>query len=331
MNNYTRNIYILSRVKGVGPATLNKLINAGYNSIEDLANGCNAEELKKYIKGGNQVEAIESILDYADQHIELISIELDHLKDLSIEIFSKWDDQYPIGYTLIKDAPIFIYSKGNHELLKWKDNIALVGSRNCSEAGIAIANNTARYFSENNYNIISGLAKGIDSAGHIGALKAKEGKTTAVVIDVEQIFPQENQYLADKIINSGGLIISENPPGTTVAGNLFVRRNRLQSGLAIATFVIEAGINSGTMHTVKFAREQNRLIFIPDIKKNEDFDSYSDSRKGMPHLMAIEGVETFTNESYKNIINKLNKKKIELFSKKSTINEAVTGKTEKLF
>ena len=194
MNSITRDIYILSRIKGVGPAALNKIKEAGYSSINDLNSSGDEEELKKLIRGGvNQAHAINIILNNADQHSDFIDNEIEQLGSIDIDILSKWDDDYPLGYKLLENkAPLFIYTKGNKDLLHEKNSIAIVGTRDCSNRGKQIAEITANRFAEKGYNIVSGLAEGIDTAAHNGALFTK-GKTTAVLVDVEHIFPEKNK------------------------------------------------------------------------------------------------------------------------------------------
>ena len=331
MNNKTKEIYTLFRVNGVGPAAIRKITDAGYNTIHELASECNEEELKKYIRGKNQASAINEILNNAERHAENIEMEIEGLQSLEIVLYSKWDDKYPMGYKLIKDPPLFIYTKGNSELLNWQDSIAVIGTRECSETGENIAKRAAQYFAEKNFNIVSGLAKGIDTAAHEGALNATEGKTTAVLVDIKTIFPEENTDLAERILNNNGLLIAENPPGTPPAGNLFVRRDRLQSGLSLAVFPIETDIEGGTMHTVRFAGEQNRLVFVPDLKVIPDYDIYNSKATGILHLSESDGVGIFTKELYSEILEKLETKKSELYKIKNNQGDPITGQTENIF
>ena len=315
MNTKTKDIYILSRIKGVGPASLNKIINAGYESINDLCCIESEEELKKLIRGGsNQSIALDTILKKTDHHIEFIENEIEQLDSIDIKIFSKWDDDYPTGYKLLENkAPLFIYTKGNTDLLQEHNNIAIVGTRNCSPGGKLIAQTTAKRFAEKGYNIVSGLAEGIDTAAHQGALMAG-GKTTAVLVDVEKIFPEKNKSLSEEILNNNGLLIAENPPNTIPAGHLFVSRDRLQSGLSLAVFPIETDVKGGTMHTVRFSEKQNRLLFVPDLKKIDGYDTSFDKARGIIELTNSERAQPYTSHVYNEIVDQLESKKKELYS-----------------
>jgi len=293
---------------------LKKIVNAGYASINKLSTGCSEEELKAFIKGKNQITAIDTILNNSDHHISSIEKELEGLSDLDINIYSKWDDDFPMGYKLLGDkAPLFIYTKGNTELLYEQNSIAIIGSRECSKEGRLIAEITARRFSEKGYNIVSGLAEGIDTVAHVSALSSG-GKTTAVLVDVENIFPEKNQALSEEILNNDGLLIAENPPGIIPAGHLFVSRDRLQSGLSLAIFPIETDIKGGTMHTVRFSEEQKRLIYVPDLKKIDGYNLDYDKAKGILELAYTKRAKTYTKDSYNQIITALEKKKDELYN-----------------
>ena len=95
------------------------------------ASECSQDEIKKYIRGKNQVSAIDTIKSDADRHSENVEREIECMRDNGIHLCSKWDDEYPKGYQLLKDAPLFIYTKGNPDLLNWEDSIAIVGTRDC--------------------------------------------------------------------------------------------------------------------------------------------------------------------------------------------------------
>ena len=314
MNTKTKDIYTLFRIKGVGPAALNKIISAGYSSINELCSLGSEDELKKLIRGGpNQTLAIDTILNSSDYHIDFIENEIEQLNSMDIEIFSKWDDDYPLGYRLLRNkAPLFIYTKGNTNLLHEENSIAIIGTRDCSPRGEIIANITASRFAEKGYNIVSGLAQGIDTAAHNGALLVG-GNTTAILVDVENIFPENNKYLAQEILNNNGLLVAENPPNTIPAGHLFVSRDRLQSGLSLAVFPIETDTKGGTMHTVRFAEEQNRLLFVPDLKKDDQYDITYDKARGILELMNSNRAQKYSKNSYTNIVKQLDNKKEELY------------------
>ena len=149
---------------------------------------------------------------------------------------------------------------GNIEILNNK-GLAIVGCRDATSYG----KKASIYFSYNiakqNISIISGLAKGIDSFSHLGALKAN-GKTIAVIgSGLDIIYPKENELLAKKIVQNGGAIVSEYPLGVTSKKQHFPARNRIISGLSLGVLVVEAKEKSGSLITADFALEQGRHVF----------------------------------------------------------------------
>lgn len=185
---------------------------------------------------------------------------LKYMKQNNINVISVFDDDYPQMLKEIYAPPICLYIKGNLQLLKMQ-NISLIGCRKCSQYG----KKTAYYFSYNlskaGFNIVSGLARGIDSYSHIGCLAAK-GKTIAVMgSGLYNIYPKENEQLVNEIIKQNGAIITQYPLGTKPEKNNFPARNRIISGLSKAVLVIEARAKSGTLITVDFALEQGKDVF----------------------------------------------------------------------
>ena len=177
-------------------------------------------------------------------------------------------EEYPIKLREIYDAPQKIYVLGNKELLN-KKGVAIVGSRKATEYGKKVAYEISKGLSEKEIVIISGLAEGIDTYAHIGALN---GGTIAVLgSGIDNIYPKTNIELARKIIKKDGCIISEYPLGTNPEKLHFPQRNRIISGLAEGVLVVEASKKSGALITAEFALEQGKDVFaVPgDINKRE--------------------------------------------------------------
>lgn len=180
-------------------------------------------------------------------------------KVIKVDMNSKY---YPERLRNIDSPPKQIYCLGNLELLNYKTNIAMIGSRNCSLYGERAAKDFAFNLAKEDVCIVSGLAKGIDSFSHIGALNAK-GKTIAVLgSGLDNIYPKENIKLVESIIKNNGLVISEYPLGTKPLKHHFPARNRIISGLSDGVLVVEARKNSGTNITVDFALEQGKDVFV---------------------------------------------------------------------
>ena len=180
-------------------------------------------------------------------------------KVIKINMNSKY---YPERLRNIDSPPKELYCLGNLELLNYKTNIAIIGSRNCSLYGERAAKDFAFNLAKEDVCIISGLARGIDSFSHIGALNAK-GKTIAVLgSGLDNIYPKENIKLVEDIIKNNGLVISEYPLGTLALKHHFPARNRIISGISDSVLVVEARKNSGTNITVDFALEQGKDVFV---------------------------------------------------------------------
>ncbi len=211
----------LKEVKGFGDASISKLLNS-----KDL------DKLEAIIK------KIES------NNIEYISIE---------------NDKYPYLLKIIEDPPLALYVKGNM-INDDIDKIAVIGSRRCSEYGEIAATKISKSLSDNNIVVVSGMARGIDSFAHMGALKGN-GNTIAVLgSGIDVCYPPENENLMNKIIERG-CVISEYPLGTPPYPANFPKRNRIISGLCKAVIVVEASLKSGSIITVENALHEGRDVF----------------------------------------------------------------------
>ena len=198
-------------------------------------------------------------------------------KVMKIDIYSSI---YPSILKEIYNPPKVLYLKGNIELLKdCEKNISIVGSRKISEKGIQITKEFTKYFVENGYVIVSGLALGIDSLCHEVALE-KKGKVIAVLPSpIENIYPKSSIPLSEKILDCGGLLISEYEKGSPLTKQNFYSRNRIITGLSTKLFIPECEIDSGSMISAKLAFEQDREIYtVPR-------DIYEENGKGNNHLI----------------------------------------------
>lgn len=176
-----------------------------------------------------------------------------------IIVLEKEDIRYPDLMRQIPEPPKQLYCIGNLELLKMPA-AALVGSRKCSEYGKQVAMNLGKTLAQAGAAVVSGMAKGIDSFGQLGTLKAG-GKTIAVLgCGVDICYPAENRKLYDQIA-SEGLIVSEYPPGTVPMPYMFPQRNRIIAGLSRVVTVVEAGRDSGALITAGLAEDFGREVY----------------------------------------------------------------------
>ena len=170
------------------------------------------------------------------------------------------DEDYPSRLREIFDPPPVLWIRGDPGLLE-RPGIAIVGTRHPSPYGAGMAEKLARDLALRRMVILSGMARGVDTAAHKGALEAG-GKTVAVWgTGIDVVYPKENKRLAEQIVMSGGTVVSEFPMGTFPAPQNFPIRNRVLSGISVGVLVIEAGEHSGTRITARCAMEQNRDVY----------------------------------------------------------------------
>ncbi|MGA3081027.1 MAG: DNA-processing protein DprA [Terracidiphilus sp.] len=168
--------------------------------------------------------------------------------------------EYPERLKEIYDPPPVLWVRGAARLLS-RPGIAIVGTRHPSPYGTGMAEMLARDLAVRRLLIISGMARGIDSCAHRGALAARMPTVAVWGTGIDVVYPKENKKLAEEILATGGAIVSELPMGTFPAPQNFPRRNRILSGLSVAVLVVEAAENSGTRVTARCAAEQNRDLY----------------------------------------------------------------------
>ena len=192
--------------------------------------------------------------------MELAQDELGKAADAGARIVALDDPGYPAQLKQIYDPPLILYVRGNEAVIS-QPGIALVGTRHPTPYGSGMAERLACDLAARGLVIFSGMARGIDTAGHRGAITAK-GKTVAVWgTGVDVVYPKENTRLTEQILALGGAVISEFPMGTFPAPQNFPIRNRIISGISLGVLVVEAAEYSGTRITARCALEQNREVF----------------------------------------------------------------------
>jgi DNA processing protein len=243
----------LSLTPGLGPTRGRKLAQH-FGKIDDIFQASLTE-----------LEALHLQAQSA-QHIALgKSLEMAHeesarARSAGIHIVSAADAAWPARLSEIYDPPLVLYVRGNVDALA-APGIAIVGTRHPTPYGIGMSERLAGDLAAQGLVIFSGMARGVDTAGHRGALKSK-GKTVAVFgTGVDVIYPRENKKIADGILENNGALVSEFAQGTFAAPQNFPIRNRIISGLSLGVLVVEAGEYSGTRITARCALEQSRELF----------------------------------------------------------------------
>lgn len=210
--------------------------------------------------------------------------------------------EYPPLLKEIQNRPETVFFKGK---LPEKDElcIAIVGTRKATSDGKQTAKETAKKLSEMGFVIVSGLAFGIDAAAHEGAILG-DGRTIAVLANgVDEIYPREHENLGNKILEKNGCICSEYPEGTPSLPHHFLERNRIISGLSIATIVIEAPMRSGAIATARNASEQGREVFIfPGARNNPNYKgSHNLIRNGGRLVSCVEDIVEDLKQTIENL------------------------------
>jgi DNA processing protein len=193
--------------------------------------------------------------------------ELKAIEKNKVTIITFFDESYPLLLKEIACPPPVLYVKGNSSVLN-EFSLAIVGSRTATDYGVNMACEFARKLAALGVVIVSGLARGIDTAAHTGAMV---NKTVAVLgSGLLDIYPRENRRLAQMIM-ANGAVVSEFPLNTAPLKDNFPRRNRIVSGLSKGTLVVEAAAKSGALITANFALEQNREVFALPGKPDDFF------------------------------------------------------------
>ena len=235
----------LIRSENVGPITFNRLLDR-YGTAEKAL-----QALPELAKRGGKAEKIKiASQDDAEK-------EMDSLLRHGARLVAKCEPDYPAFLEQIEDAPPVITVMGHASLLK-KPALGVVGARNSSLAGKKIAEDFSGKVGQAGFIIVSGLARGIDSAAHKASLHT--GTVAVVAGGINVIYPPENKELYAQISEQGA-IVAESPFGTEPIARHFPRRNRIISGLSLGVLVVEAAQKSGSLITARMALEQNREVF----------------------------------------------------------------------
>ena len=246
----------LSSVEGIGPKRFYQLLSLyeDARSVWDALGGVMTPPDMQLL-GPMALEKLRAARD------ERCFYELfDRLERSDIRAITRLSPDYPPALTGIYDPPPTLYVRGECPLDSEK-SLAVVGSRRCTRDGQRAAREFSRELAENGVTVVSGMARGIDSAAHQGALEGK-GRTIAVLgCGPDVVYPPENERLMDDILEGGGAIVSELRPGSLPLPGNFPARNRIISGLCRGTLLVEGAKASGAMITVNLALEQGRDVF----------------------------------------------------------------------
>jgi DNA processing protein len=243
----------ISLTQGLGPTRARKLVEH-FGSVEAVFHA----SLTELESTGIQAVSAQSIA--TGKSAELAREESARAEAEGVAVITAEDHCYPVRLKEIYDPPLVLYVRGNPEVLT-QPGIAVVGTRHPTPYGSGMAERLAYDLAAQGLVIISGMARGVDTASHRGAISAK-GKTVAVFgTGVDVIYPKENSRLSEQILALGGVLMSEFAMGTSAFPQNFPIRNRILSGMSVGVLVVEAAEYSGTRITARCALEQNRDVF----------------------------------------------------------------------
>ena len=247
-------LFALASVKGIGPVRINRLL-AHFDSIEQIFEA----ELHEIAELPYFNPILATRIQTVRKKFAEFQKKFEELTANGITVLIRDDNEYPALLKSVPDAPIILCRVG--EITEVNENtVAIVGCRQPTSEAINVTLELAIRLVQSGFTIVSGLANGVDTNAHYGALGVN-GKTVGVVAaDFSSIFPPENHELARNIYEKGCLF-SEHPFLTPPTPANLVTRNRIISGLSMATVVIESSIDGGTMHTARYAELQDRTVF----------------------------------------------------------------------
>lgn len=258
MHNVT-SAFLLSRVHGLGPAKIKQLY-CEFGAL-DAALNASAERLGELVRADiyQQILALQTHSNAdAWRSAEALANWLDQHSDVRVLVLG--DDDYPAMLADTPAPPPLLYCRGDSNVLELPQ-LAVVGSRNPTAGGSKTAYEFSRCLAAGGFAITSGLALGIDTCAHRGAIAA-EGVTIAVMgTGIDRLYPARNRALGEEIIARGGALVTEFAPGTASEAANFPRRNRVISGLSVGTMVVEAAVKSGSLITARYAVEHQREVF----------------------------------------------------------------------
>ncbi len=216
-----------------------------------------------------------------------VDLIIDRLAAKGIGWVTTLDDDFPDFLREIQDAPFILYVKGNEALIN-SDCIAVVGTRRPTRYGLKMANLFAREFAKAGLTVVSGFARGIDRAAHEACTEGGFPTIAVFACGLDICYPAEHRGLYEKILEGGGLLISEYPPGVRPLQYHFPERNRIISGLSEAVFIPEAATKSGSLITARLAVEQGRDLFaIPGNVTSPESEGTNKLLMEMPHALVL--------------------------------------------
>ena len=233
----------LLNLEGIGSKKALKLVQH-FSSYERLSRATDVE--------------IQEVIGKTSVDFEKLS-KVDATQPDDVKILTYFDPLYPVGFRDLNDAPLLLWYRG---VIPTNKSLSIVGTRNADDWGRSTTRLLAKMCGEHGYTVVSGLALGIDTEAHLGCLESNSPTVAILACDVRFPTPKSNSKLAEDILEKGGCLIAEVPPGSETESFALVARNRLQAAWSQGLIVTQCGIPSGTLHTVRFALELGRKLIV---------------------------------------------------------------------
>lgn len=252
----TRALLALSRVKGVGPATLKKISTLPNFRDLGFTDLCAAvPQFARALAGQDPEAAWRTAQEWMEEQVALA-------EKHEARVISPIDDAYPALLAETRDDPFLLFVKGRLSPTPEK-SVAIIGTREPTKHGELVAERITQFFVEQRWSVVSGLALGCDSIAHKAAVQAR-GHTVAVLAHgLQMISPSRHKHLAQEILDSGGALVSEYPFGQGVQAAQFVKRDRTQAGMAQGVVMVQSDIKGGSLHASRAALSYRRWLAVP--------------------------------------------------------------------
>lgn len=257
-----RSLLALSLIQGVGFVTIRNLFSALNGKLKKIWE-LDLEQLAETLKQARAPQPTifaETVKNNKDKFLDNAQNQLRFLARKKISIIFRYSKEYPSKLEKLPDPPAWLFVEGNPEWILDDKIVAVVGTREPTKLGVETATRVSNALIERGCIILSGLAEGIDEAGHQSAVNSNAPTIAVLGHGVDVVFPSKTAMLRRQIVESGGVVISEYLYSDSYAREKFVQRNRIQAALSDAVTIIEAKTKSGTAHTFRFAKGLEKPI-----------------------------------------------------------------------
>jgi DNA processing protein len=246
---------------------------AGLLALQSLPGVGPAKALRAALFTTHYDELVDQHAERLARALETAHEEIESNAQRGITTLSVFDEAYPQRLRTIHDPPPLLFVRGSTDVLKRDQLATVVGTREPTNFGCSATEEVTAALAAAGWAVVSGLAKGIDTIAHGASLKYETQTIAVLAGGLDRIYPAENKELANAIVARGGALVAEQRWGTRPHRASFVQRNRIQTALSVAVVVAQTGLVGGTMHTVRHAAAQGRIVFCPvpysNYEKNE--------------------------------------------------------------